>query len=225
LSLGADVERRQFVANQTLLTTCLRDQGFDYEPIEYSSEWDLVDLVSPLDRRFAEARGYHLPAITPVDANSELYDDPSFGASYDECGRSANARVFRTADNYAQSAQALSQDLRATLERFAASSEGAVVVEAWGECMSRRGYEYASPSDPAREFQEASDVTDDELRVRIADLDCDEEVGFTVRRFAWESDVVGRWMADHAGEIAALQTEGASVLRSLTELEAELAED
>jgi len=210
------------VANQTLLMRCLRDQGFDYEPITYASEWDLVDLVSPLDRRFAESQGYHLPAINPVDPNTRLYEDPSFGASYDECGRAANDRAFRIADLYAGQAQAMSQDLRTTLERFTTSTEGSAVVAAWSDCMSNRGYDYGEPLDPVREFQELPEVTEEERRTRIADLDCDEEVEFTATRFAWESEVVDQWMTEHVAEVAALQAEGASVLRSIHELESEL---
>lgn len=222
LTLGREIERRQFDLNQRMKQACYREAGLDYEPVPYLDEWDAVDLVSPLDRGYAATRGYH-----PLEINLPPSRDigPEFEAVYDECGRAANDEAFRISDAFVELSEEPTADLRSRLGRFATSEEGVAVTLRWAECMSEHGYDYAAPVEPMRQFGGREEIGSDEITVRLADLECDKTVGYTETQFAWEAAVVQEWTADHEAELTALAEEGVVVARQLSEAEARAASD
>ena len=67
--------------------------------------------------------------------------------------------------------------------------------------MSSAGSHFGSPEEPRRQFQELSEITDEELRVRAADLACDQSVGLTAGKSAWPRTRVATWQDINAPKI------------------------
>lgn len=222
-ALSAEFEKRLFDANQVLLRKCLGDKGFDYIEIPFPEAMLTQDLVSPLDRKFAESHGYHRTSVTLQDPNTELYQNQAFGTAYDECGRKANDATLRLTDDLAEQSLNATNQLRKTFATFGASDQGSTVTLAWSACMGEKGYNFGSPVEPARLYSDEPDITAEEIKIRLADLDCDLAAGYTDARFGWESTQVQSWLDGHEGVVRELNDAIQEVEKELIDVEAAIA--
>ena len=70
--------------------------------------------------------------------------------------------------------------------------------------MSQNGHSYSTREDAWIDFVENPDITANEIRTRLVDLDCDIEVGYTQTQHDWEADRIDEWRASESAAIASL---------------------
>lgn len=88
--------------------------------------------------------------------------------------------------------------------------------------MRDRGYDYASPEEPALEYSDDAEVTESEISTRIADLECDSEVGMTRARSEAEAELIADWADANATRIAEIDELNTQVIDHLANRAARL---
>lgn len=190
---------------------CMVQRGFDvYEPPPSIEEYT-SNRYGVLDPERVAKYGYHLPPqvrsadnFSPVMSDTErgLYfearngrlgenpveitDDSGVTVSYDRGG------CLGQWDEYVFGEFARYESLRLTLDRWQseslsralASPDVQSAVTRWRQCMDEIGYRYDNLSGPSEQFGGEEEVSQLELKVAAADLDCRLSSGYSesVRR-------------------------------------------
>ena len=81
--------------------------------------------------------------------------------------------------------------------------------------MKDRGYDFASPGAARDEYAGKESIAPDELRVRLADLECDQTVGLTVDRSSWERVQFESWKSKNSAAWIATLDDVAKAQRDL----------
>lgn len=202
---------------------CMQERGFDYEPIEYPPAADMVDLVNPLDRGYAEARGYHELPVEPINPNT--YDDAVYAElegtpTEPGCAAEGWPWSYGTIQEFIDKAEPVRNGLAQATVGFDTSDAGTQAAREWSSCMANKGHNYDRPEDPWREFNERQTIADEEISIRLTDLDCDTAVGYTQARHEWEQQRVDAWMEDNADDVNRLTDEKTGIGPQLDEFEA-----
>ena len=85
--------------------------------------------------------------------------------------------------------------------------------------MSAQGRPFDSRADAILTYAEDPQVTDEEIRTRLIDLDCDLVVSYTATQHEWEQTRVDDWIAREPGAIRDAIAERADVDTQLIEME------
>jgi hypothetical protein len=187
---------------------CMEAKGFEYSPPEYMNTDRNYSLLNPLNESAAREFGYHNPydvlAEIPSVVRFEIYYDAA-----DECGNISQGYAYGGVETLAVSSQLtlLHDGAESAIDGFFGSDVGKSPVEDWALCMKQRGYLYSSPEEPSRDFVTTDVVSEGEVRVRLTDLACDEEVGLTRSRSTFESAAIAAWAQDNSESIHQLEVD------------------
>lgn len=200
----ADYYRDGFELYQTAIQTCMKDRGFDYTPSPWYDDDKVAVAMNPLNREAAERYGYHRPDYGATNVPGPQLNDPDFadalngtGATYTTeggCGELAyNYAYGGSAEDVTLAFDSILGQVSGAIDGFATTTEGIAMLAAWSECMTDQGYHYANPGEADTQFSGNDKVSDDEIRVRLADLDCDTSVGLTAARSEYETNALEQW--------------------------------
>lgn len=208
-----------YTAWQAGISTCMAERGFTYVGPAYFDEMrtEYFRAMNPLNARAAEAIAYHqpeLPSPSPVAVPAVGADefevalhgtnaDPSFG-----CASSAFGEAYAGVEELSNRYQALVDDLDARLAEYPSTQRAIDNQEAWRQCMSLQGYEFANRDEIYVHFGGTAEITGEERVTRRADLQCDLGVGVTVDRSTWERSQAEAWLAESADEWERLHADG-----------------
>ncbi len=232
--LSDSTNERLYTLTQKATALCMKARGFEYLPIRYPENSTAVDRVNPLDRAYAQARGYHDLLTTPIDRNVR-HDDATDAAlmgteTKPGCAREAYSKSYGAFEEFIlQSDHALS-----SFSEFITGFEsnqpgkstgaGKSTAAKWSSCMNEHGYQFATPLDPRLQYADKPEITTQEIKVRMADLDCDIDSHYTQTRHDWESDRVDKWLSDNEGLVAELTVQRTNVEARLAQLEADVSQ-
>lgn len=190
----------------------MREKGFHYTPIEYPDE-GVYDRLHSLDESQARTWGYHLPQVTFVNPNTEDLADPAFYAAAEGtnespgCAATSRDATFGTVAWYTDAAAATISSFEGFIAGFFDSEGGQEVATSWSACMARSGYDFRTPLDPLEEYAATPAATSAEIQVRLADLACDQQVGLSAARSAYERERRDRWLEENQARIESLRDE------------------
>lgn len=192
---------------QSAISACMRAAGFSYEPVAYVDSDAIYASLNPLNEEIASTYGYSSPPDAEIeDPNSG--DDAYYQALTDPDGCS-NIALTYAYDGEAQSAWSdqfdpLLADADRAILGFESTDRGVQLLEEWSGCMAQKGYDYQTPGDAASTMPD--EVNDLSLRVRLADLACDREVGLTRERSLFEQQAIQAWADRNALAIEELES-------------------
>ena len=205
-----------YAVYQRHIADCMDDGGFPYTPQAISGV-DGLDLVSPLDRNAAESLGYHQPSDgldTPVPGSAAELDH------LNACANTAMEETFGATNEFSMAVDAALQQFENAVTGWSETAEGRAKLAEWSACMANAGYDYSSPDEARANFEQTPTLTERELAARLADLDCDLEVGLTHARSAYEESAARRWIANNEALIDDLVAQKAGYYATLERLEA-----
>lgn len=206
--------------------TCMESYGFNYQPYRYVGSDEFGTLLNPLNEAVAANWGYHEPpAPEPEDLNidaSESFFEALVGGG--RCADRASAFVYDAdaISAWSEAQGALTREVdEVVVDAGLSSPEISSTISTWSECMASGGYEYAAPSDAWTEFGLSPTPTQDEIAVRLADLECDRDVGLTRRRSELEQRAIEDWTLENEsrlGELRVLMSAAEEEVLDLTSL-------
>ena len=109
----------------------MKKKGFVYIPQVF---WDdpVGDNLNPLDQKYAERFGYHLPSLgPPPDPNQD--HRASFADALDGCAVPALSEAFDFSLEYFAQSDALLSDLLTSISGFEISAEGTRLITSWSD--------------------------------------------------------------------------------------------
>lgn len=198
----ADYYRGSFELYQEAIRVCMAANGFEYQPAPWYSDDIVFRVINPLNVEAAKQYGYHLPPYGASATAEHLDPSPEFSAALNEpdgCGN--RAFEFSYGDASAEAARAFDAiiiGISEILPEFAATERGIEILRAWSRCMSERGYDYTSPHQAHTTYSDRDAISDDEIRVRMADLECDLEVRLTETQSDVQMAAIESWLGEHA---------------------------
>lgn len=201
-----ELDRLSFELWQNGISACMTARGFDYQVVPFFDVNDLFTAINPLNLATAQVYGYHTPqniesGLEQSD-HSQSFDAVLNGSGSNPAGcaslASAYAYGFPNFERWTTEQDAISSEVGALLADDATSEPSTKYLAAWSACMRTRGYDYANPEAPLGEFSDDATVSPTELATRMADLDCDRDVGLTQSRSNREQELVSRWESANA---------------------------
>lgn len=218
-SLDRRTNARIYDVRMAAIASCMHDRGLDYEPVPYPDNGSYEDQVNPLDRAYARVMGYHPLPAAPIDPN--IATEATTTAASD-CSNAVYPSTFGRLGNYFADSDQLRSDLLQNLTGFEANDASREVTQAWALCTGNAGYNYRRKNDPILLYQDAVTITEIEIATRLADLDCDIQVGYTQAQHDWEAPRVAGWETSNREAIQVAIADRAELLDRLSELEIEL---
>jgi len=206
-----DAQRIDWRVRERLIADCLANLGFDYTPLPLppALEADRPEFVLPLGALTVEKAsrsGYQpelISANLPVD--TAVFNVDIDSEAIEKCVAEARQEMY---DGESSARHIVTQMLfEATADVVAAidaSTEVALVRDAWSECMAKQGYGFGSPDDATASFPPTiagAAVSDNEIRVATADAECRASSGYDETRQALYLDRLSAWSESHAAEI------------------------
>lgn len=180
----SDYFKARYDLRQAATAACMSGRGLEYVVGTYVDGAILDAADSPLNRAMAEEFGYHVPDIArkaePEFSDAQLEALEGNGTTAG-CGQLGWEYAYGSpaVENHQAAFDALIRSVESGMERFETTQQYASLIGAWSQCMSDRGYSYETRLDAAGAFDERPRIEQDELDVRLADLDCDLGVGLT----------------------------------------------
>lgn len=206
---------------------CMQDRGYSFTPRRYIDEKriEFYRALNPLNEEVAKSFGYHAPPQPQViDENTDTssgYLEALGGTETDSstgCASIAMKEAYVDVDPVINDYQLLVDELDRSVYAYLTSSEGLEAERRWSACMTDVGYSFSSRDDAASQFLASQTVTDAEIRVRLADLECDRTTNYTESRSSWEAAEVDRWLERTSLQWPPLGDRIAAVVTSLEAL-------
>lgn len=226
-ALGTDevyaLDAQRYATYQALIAQCMHQRGFDYAQVTYLDNSRLFyRAMNPLNEPVARKYGYHGPALPSAEVPPQVRPPgfaealngtdakPEFG-----CATPAFLSAEKIARPVFSKIQATFDALLSAVSGYDASSGGIRLTGLWSQCMKDRGYDFASPGAARDEYAGKESIAPDELRVRLADLECDQTVGLTVDRSCWERVQFESWKSKNSAAWIATLDDVAKAQRDL----------
>lgn len=233
-------------ATDAMITACMAERGLGDRPIPGSTlpdsdaSWPdamIGQLYGVFDQAEVRQRGYAPPqwSVELERRRQEASDAPTFTEQYGADVLAAwSVCQFQAGEHLRGGPQDMASpdhpanllgELRADAQE-AAEADGRIadVVAAWSTCMAGRGYAYAHPTDPARDFPPDERVnaageplppSDTELTTGLDDVACKAEVGFATVWYSVLAEYEQQAIDEHPDEVeAARQWDEAFVARA-----------
>lgn len=215
--------RRLYDLWQARIADCMEGRGFEYARIAYPRYADGLDRLSPLDQGYALTLGYHYPTPELIDTNPVTDETFSLALEGNDisagCGGRSYDDVYGEFEDFILEIDAALTNFDSFVAGFKATAEGDRLMGLWSECMDMLGYRYLSSDEPRLRYAEQPQITDGEIRTRMADLECDRDVGLTVGRSAYEHGRVDEWLTGNEATVLELRRQKASFDERLSDLE------
>lgn len=228
----ADFYRDGFRLYQSSIAVCMESRGFDYLQAPWYDDDVVAVVVNPLNRSAAETYGYHLPPFGASNQSSQNDDSTEFqsaingGAGETGCGDIALGYAYGgTLEGAAEQFDFIVNEVSTVIAGFGGTGEGLELLAEWSSCMDDQGYDYRTPDDPLREFSGDEKVGEKEIRVRLADLQCDTDVGLTQARSRYETKLFEEWLDLNAEIVNGYETSLANAKAEISARRARLDSD
>lgn len=211
------------------IETCMTDAGFDYSPYAFVDSDAIYSQLNPLYEE-GVSLGYEEPgqpdpeASSPNARQSQEFTNALLGEQ--GCANRSKAFAFSApaADAFADMQGRLIASVDRALSGYATTPDAQVRAASWSLCMTSRGLDFGTPDDAQSEFRDDGVVSDQEVRVRRADYECDLASELTESRSKWETMAFTSWLDEHAADIGQLEELQAEAEREVGALNATLTE-
>lgn len=199
---------RSYALFQEATRVCMDSVGFDYQPVPYFNTDELYVLLNPLNADVAQSLGYRVPQLQePADPNSsETADFFDALARADGCGNTALRFAYEgpASSAFSTAFGSLVPEVERVIGGFPATEGASSLLAEWSSCMKALGYQYSSPTEAAHSFVDGPGPTRGEIEVALSDVGCDQQVGLTQARSAFETAAVSAWIESNALAVAEL---------------------
>ena len=199
-----DQNRKIYDEWQQGIATCMSSRGLLYQAGNYYGEL-VFDRRNPLNREFAATFGYHDPSIIafPQPRNTDSADPNGYAAALEGSGGCASKSAEVSLDlvsGYTEQVDELLQDLMRELADVGNVAQEPLIA-GWSTCMSSAGLDFESPNVALTKFVGEKKISSTELKVRLADFDCDRQVGLTVARSDAQRAALGAWQERNSANL------------------------
>lgn len=184
-----------FETVQILVSKCMVEKGFEYEPVIYDPRV-YAQTQTPVTEEDIRRYGYSPIPVPPgpVSPNvARMTDEPGYRDTLSQCDTPAYDRVYPPDGRHAAVSRILeiaeSDVIRYTLE----SREHTDLVSEWATCMRNLGFDYSYPDEPVGEFSGAP-MSPLQIETRRADVGCRHEISFEQRVRAIENRFAEEWI-------------------------------
>jgi len=180
-------------------------RGFEYLPASFrEASVTFNRLINPLNAEVAERYGYHRPDVPTAEVgqkdSSPAFDLALNGPEDDDaqgCAAPAFGLVQSKVSAVFAAAQAMFDSLDEATDGYFESTDGMDKLAQWSTCVNDRGFGFRTQHDGIDRFADMPVISDDELRARSSDLDCDRESQLTASRSRWERAAFELWLAQN----------------------------
>ena len=198
---------------QSGMTSCMASLGRNFQAGNFFGDLVVV-RQNPLNRDLAELVGYHEPSnfAGPQPANTDEKDPEGYAADLEGangCAGQAAKKTYDLVSSYTERIDGVLQDIMRELADVGNAAQTPFVA-AWSDCMKRANHPFATPHDASTKYSGTEKVTEVEIRVRLADLVCDKEVGLTAARSRAQRAALDAWMTKNSTVIDELRVGKAS---------------
>jgi len=206
---------------QSGMASCMASLGRNFQAGNFYGDL-VVDRQNPLNRDLAALVGYHEPSIFayPQPTNTDANDPEGYAADLEGangCAGQAAKKTYDLVSFYTERIDGVLQDIMRELADVGDAAQ-APLVAAWSDCMKRGGHPFATPHDASTKYSDTEKVTEAEIRIRLADLDCDKEVGLTASRSRAQRTALDAWMTKNSTMMDELRVGKASFDSVVAEL-------
>lgn len=222
--------RQGFELYQDAIGACLLAKGFSFTRSPWYDDDRVAVVINPLNEQAAATYGYHLPPYGAEDSSKiQIESGPEFDSALSGvggCGEQGFSFAYGAlAEQQSATFDYIVQSVTNAVPLFDSTVDGARLVQTWSRCMSKVGYEFVNPLEPDNKFDSAAVVSEEELRTRKADLDCDRETGLTKSRSAFEQTLFDRWLDENSETVEEYENQLAAAERQVVERSTALRED
>jgi hypothetical protein len=205
LSAVYDLDALRYNEYQRRVASCMKERGFEYLPASFlEASVRFNRLINPLNEKTAAQYGYHRPDVATAEVNQQA-SSPAFdlalnGPEEDAaqgCARPAFGLVQSMVSAAFAAVQAMLDSLDEAADGYFESEDGMKTLTQWSTCMNDRGFDFRTQHDGIDRYVSASVISDDELRARSSDLDCDRQTQLTSSRSRWERGAFEAWLAQN----------------------------
>lgn len=216
----------------SMLTDCMAERGFEFDR---GPRPGLIDPLGhrprhPLDVEYALKYGYRAAPRPPspmndlansdtdfFDALFDLFDKDQSSGCFEQVARFVNDETgsLQLADDITALRQSPLEDMAG----WQTTAEYQQLIAEWSGCMKGQGYEFNTPSDALGSAGDEGPAPQEEIALRLADIECDRSAGLTAGRSQYESGVVGIWADESADAIKAMAERVDEVSRQLIDLQ------
>lgn len=208
-------------ATQAGVMQCMQERGFDYTKIV---GFQLVGdrAQHPLDITSGATYGFHfIPIDGPTNPNeaalgSQPYADALLGSDASPgCEQLASQLVATYEADYASAYETLDAQL---MDAVNTAKVGSTVLEAehsYRDCLADRGFDPDEFAAQRYAYQDAPEVSGDEIQARMIDYDCDVQTSRTSTFSQALRTAYDDFVEAHPQDVANVVAEKASYLESL----------
>lgn len=190
---------------QRRVASCMEQRGFDYLPATFREASVIFNrLINPLNAQAAARYGYHRPDAASAEVrqqDSSAAFDLALNGPEDDDAKGCAAPAFGLVQSEVSAAftavQAMFDSLDEATDGYFESAGGMDRLALWSTCMNDRGFGFRTQHDGIDRYTDTPAITDDELRARSSDLDCDRQTQLTASRSRWERAAFGVWIAQN----------------------------
>lgn len=198
---------------QSGMASCMASLGRNFQAGNFYGDL-VVDRQNPLNRDLAALVGYHEPSIFayPQPTNTDANDPEGYAADLEGangCAGQAAKKTYDLVSFYTERIDGVLHDIMRELADVGNAVQ-APLVAAWSDCMKRADHPFATPHDASTKYSGTEKVTEVEIRIRLADLVCDKEVGLTAARSRAQRAALDAWMTKNSTVIDELRVGKAS---------------
>lgn len=190
---------------QRRVASCMDQRGFEYLPVSFrEASVKFNRLINPLNAEVAAQFGYHRPDVATAEV-SQQDSTPAFdlalNGTEDDDTQGCAAPAFRLVQSKVSgafaAAQAMFDSMDEATDGYFESADGMERLKQWSTCMNDRGFDFRTQHDGIDRYADTPAISDDELRARSADLDCDRQTELTASRSRWEQAAFEVWLAQN----------------------------
>lgn len=190
---------------QRRVASCMEQRGFEYLPASFrEASVTFNRLINPLNAEVVAQYGYHRPDVATAEVgqqdSSPAFDLALNGPEDDDaqgCAAPAFGLVQSKVSAVFAAAQAMFDSLDEATDGYFESADGMDRLAQWSTCMNDRGFGFRTQHDGIDRYADTPVISDDELRARSSDLDCDRQTQLTASRSRWERAAFEVWLAQN----------------------------
>jgi hypothetical protein len=220
---------RAFREWQRRIAACMSSRGFDYAATEPVDElvFDYRRAQNPLNQQAAMQWGFHSP-LRPEDLSTNTNSTPEYldalhgSDSSSGCASDAYPKAYAVTLPLLEDGQVLVNSLDQAVSGYFATAEGISAMAAWSACLGEEGYSFASRDDAIAAYGSEERISQEELRARQSDLECDRSLGMTSGRSAWERRRYEGWVVQTEGSWSDLKHRMQTAGQELSTVESEV---
>jgi hypothetical protein len=185
---------------------CMAQRGFIYE-VYQAAPFNTFRFLNPLNESAARKWGYHTPRdpkLNEINVGKGEAFENAINKEETGCGDIAYKYAYLgVVATYEEMATKTSPSMQ--LMGWRESAEGLQVFKDWSSCMKESGYQFQTPSDAALKYSDLEKISEEELQVRMVDMECNKKVELTKKESADQKKKFDVWQEQNAEAIKELE--------------------